>query len=128
MGCRTALLLGQLLFILLIAPPYDRPVWIIGVPDLATEEPYAVRVDNPAGEHDPVAVLAAKLLAVLHLHLSQLEDLNAHDGGVAVLHMVLRQLALVLFHLFGQEVRAEALLKLYPLLFLILPNRVEGEQ
>ena len=45
------------------------------------------------------------------LPLDHLEHLRVNDGLVIVLHVVLRYLALIGFHLLGQEVLAEGLLQ-----------------
>ena len=47
----------------------------------------------------------------LHLHLDSIEQGRVDDGGVAVIHIVLRHLALVDLALFRQEIRAEGLLQ-----------------
>lgn len=70
----------------------------------------AVAADQAARKNGLAAAAPAQRLSPGHLFLHSVEQERIDDCFVAVLHIVLRDLALVHFLLFGKEIDCEALL------------------
>ena len=86
----------------------ERPV---GVPDLAAEKLAAVAAYQPGGEEATAAILPTDGLSAGELPLYHIPFAGRNDRRVAVLHIVLRNLALVFLHPFGEEVHGKGFLE-----------------
>ena len=109
---------------LFVALPDGAAVLAVGVPDLGTVESAAVAADDAGGENAAAAIAMAQLLAPLILGLHQIKLLRVDDGLVALFNVILRDLALVDFLCFIEEIYRKALLKeRRPLVLLICEDR-----
>ena len=81
------------------------------MPHLFAVEPTAITADNFGGKYAESAVRASKLFAPCDFNLNHIELGGGDNGRVAVLHVVLRNLALVDLHCFREKVCSKGLLK-----------------
>ncbi len=97
--------------VLVVALP-DHPAVLVGrVPDLRAVPAAALAAADFAGEGVNAAVVLLALAALGHLPLNHVELLRRDDRLVVSLHVVLRDLALVLLLLLRQVIDREALLQ-----------------
>ena len=95
---------------LVIALPDHPAVFVRAVPGLRAKVVAAVAADQAAGKNGFAAVAPAQRLSPGHLFLHPVEQERVDDCFVTVLHIVLRDLALVDFHFLLQEIDRELLL------------------
>ena len=96
---------------LAVAPPDGALVFVGGMPDLGTEVTTTVPADQPGGKYAVAAVAAPNSFPALQLTLHQLPLSRVNDGRVAVLHIILRHLALVFLLFLGEKIHRERLLQ-----------------
>ena len=107
--------------------PDDPAVTVGGVPGLGAENPAAVGTKDLPGERAGLAVPGAAVFAPfqLRLHLFPLPRLD--NGGVAILHIVLRHFALVDLGFLGEEIHRKGFLKQCgAFAFLVLQDALHG--
>ena len=113
---------ADFVFVLLVALPDGPFAFLRRVPDLGAIPSAAVAALDPAGEQVDTAVAILALGPSGQFPLDHLEGLRIDDGLVVVLHVVLRDLTLIGFHLLGQEVLAEGFLQQGISLVLLVPQ------
>ena len=96
MRCSAAV---SLVLELIVALPYRPFVLARGVPGLGSEETAAVFAYKPCAEYAVSTVASAETLSPGNLKLHQFPILRRDDGIVGMLDVVLRNFAVVLFHL-----------------------------
>jgi len=106
MGRPALLLPGKLL----VALPDGAAVLAVGVPYLGAVKAAAVAADDAGAKNAVAAVAMAQPLPAHELGLHLVKLLWVDDGLVALLNVILRDLALVDLHLFLQEIYREPLL------------------
>ena len=97
--------------VLVIAPPYDFSVLVIGVPHLRAVKAAAVTASDFAGENAHAAVPVRITEPSLHLLLHPVKLCGRDNRFMVSFHIVLRHLALVLLLFLCQEVRSVDLLE-----------------
>ncbi len=107
MGCPAFFLTLELS----IALPDGAAVLTVGMPDLGAVPATAVAADNAGGENSAAAVVTAQRLAPCELSLHHIKLIWGNDGLVALLYIILWNLALVDLHFLVQEVHREFLLR-----------------
>ena len=94
----------------IIALPDRAAVFVCRVPDLGAEELAAVTADDFTGENTAASVTPSEFLASGKFLLHPVKKLRCDDGFMAVLYIVLWNLALIDFHLFLKGINVEAFL------------------
>ena len=105
---RTA---GLAAFVLVIALVDDPAIFIRGMPDLRAVPAAAFSALDLGGKHTHAAVAVLVLCPPCHLRLDIIKGGRIDDGFMVALHIVLRDLALVLFRFLLEEVHREILLQ-----------------
>ena len=93
-----------------VALPDDPAVLAAGVPYLGTKKGAAVSTNDTGSKDAFSAVLPAKRLSAFEFSLHLVKFLRRNDELIAVLHIILRHLALVDLSLFREEVHGETFL------------------
>ena len=96
-----------------VALPDGALVFAGALPDLAAIDAPAIAAYN-LSRKATITRDIAPFLPALKFALHMVEQLSAHDGGVAAGHIVLGDLALVFLDFLGQVIRAEGLLRYLP--------------
>jgi len=96
---------------LMVALPYHTAVLAVGVPHLGTEPLSAITAENSTGKRTLRRGATCGFLSPAKLSLYHIPRFGIDDGGIAVFHIILRNLALVDLHLLGEVVGGEGLLK-----------------
>lgn len=91
--------------------PDDPAVTVGGVPGLGTENPAAVGTENLPGEGAGLTVPIAAAFTSLQLCLNLFPFPRLDDGRMAVLHIILRNLAFVDLGFLGEEIHRKGFLK-----------------
>ena len=107
MRCLALFFTGELA----VASPDGAPVFVGGMPDLGAKVTTTVSADQPGGKDAVAAVTASDGFPALQLSLHQLPFGGIDDGRVAVLHIILRHLALVFLLFLGEKIHRERLLQ-----------------
>ena len=94
-----------------VALPDHPAVLVRAVSDLAAVEFAAIAADDLCRERAEAVVVLALGLPDRHFILHLLPFLRIDNGRMALVHNVLRHLALVDLHLFGKEIHGEFLLQ-----------------
>ena len=97
--------------VLVVAPPYDFSVLVVGVPHLRAVKAAAITASDFAGENADASVPVRIAEPPLHLLLHPVELCGRDNRFMVSLHIVLRHLALVLLLFLCQEVRGVNLLE-----------------
>ena len=91
--------------------PDDPAVTVGGVPGLGTENPAAVATEDLPGEGAGLTVPSAAVFTPLQLRLYLLPFPRFDDGRMAVLHIILRNLAFVDLGFLGEKIYRKGFLK-----------------
>ena len=100
--------------VLVVALPDFLSVSLIALvtaPDLFAKPPAAVGANNLRRKNARAACRFANRAAALYFYLNRVKFARFDDGGMAVLDVVLLNLASILNHLLGEEIRAVDLLQ-----------------
>ena len=98
-------------FVFVVALVNDPAVFVRGVPDLGAVPAPAFTALDFRGKHTHAAVAVLVLCPSRHLCLDIIEGYRIDDSLMVALHIVLRDLALVLFCFLLEEVHRELLLQ-----------------
>ena len=109
-------------FELAVALPDNTAVAVGGVPSLCSENISAVGTNDLPGEGAGLIVPVAAVFAPFQLHLNLLPFPGFDDGGVAVLHIILRDLSLIDLCFLGEEIHRKRLLKQCGAFVLFVPQ------
>ena len=96
---------------LMVALPYHTAVPAVGVPHLGAVRLSAITAEYSTGEWTLREISVCGFLPSAQLPLNHIPRSCVNDGRVAVLYVVLRNLALVDIHRFRKIIRGELLLK-----------------
>ena len=111
----------------MVALPYHTAVLAVGVPHLGTVWLSAITAENSARERTLREGVPGGLLPPAKLALYHIPRFCIDNGRVAVLHVILRNLAFVDLHLLGEVVGGESILKSgIALVFFVGKNALHG--
>ena len=105
-----------------VALPDNTAVAVGGVPGFGTENIAAVGADDLPGEGAGLMVPVAAVFAPFQFHLNLLPFPGFDDGGMAVLHIILRDLSLIDLGFLGEEIHRKRLLKQCGAFVLFIPQ------